>query len=135
MLLTEASAAQMGVPLDLSAPTAIPPGPDGFRAEWSFDAETIEGTVEAEPGLKLLGLGAGDHHGARRQGSQREVTLRRPAGLAFNPPATRIDESPCPAAVDAVASAVAETRARSGPRGISLTPGPKRVGPPLPVCR
>ncbi|MEO6997767.1 MAG: hypothetical protein ABI112_06760 [Terracoccus sp.] len=58
LLMTEASAAQMGVPLDLSAPTSTPPGLDGFQVTGAIGKGTLEGTVEAEPGLKLLGLAA-----------------------------------------------------------------------------
>lgn len=58
MLLTEASAAEMGVPLGLSAPTSTPLGIDGLQLGRTVDKQTFEGTVEAEPGLNLLGLGA-----------------------------------------------------------------------------
>lgn len=58
MLLNEASAAKAGVPLEMSAPTSTPLGLEGFQLGRALDQQTFEGTVEAEAGLKLLGLGA-----------------------------------------------------------------------------
>ncbi len=56
MRVTQASAASMGVPLDIESPSTVPPGLDEFQATGMAADGTIEGTVDALSGLALLGM-------------------------------------------------------------------------------
>ncbi|MDV3222444.1 hypothetical protein [Intrasporangium sp.] len=56
MEMTNESALSMGVPLELSAPTTVPPGVEALAAEEFARGGAVRGSIDALPAFSLLGM-------------------------------------------------------------------------------